>query len=265
MVLKPLTKDELGKIFDNTSLQVIKYYIQKALFAQPEILEGQKEPSIQIPKEHIEQWVVQAIGGIPVGAGNYPIDVMKENQFGADIKMLNCKVDDTGSLCASCSNESSLLQNFKDTGSELDILFDQKKYAEIAEGWKEMLFHKLSKAMGDNNLPQLYYIFILKGNTTFYICGFSIDVQAIKNVGYGKAGDTNVFLSNFIDDKHGNVKVYKSKKRLELRLYPKYLVNNDYTIPINIEYKPRIVNMRDVILNNLMIDYKNQVIGDIFS
>lgn len=265
MVLKPLTKDKLEKIFDDTSLQVIKYYIQKALFAQPEILSGQKEPSIQIPKEHIEQWVVQAIGGIPVGAGNYPIDVMKANQFGADIKMLNCKVDGTGSLCSSCSNESSLLQNFKDTGSELDMLFDQKKYVEIAEGWKGMLFHKLSKAMEDNNLPQLYYIFILKGNTTFHICGFSIDVGAIKDVGCGKTGDTNVFLSNFIDNKHGNVKIYKAKKRLELRLYPKYLVDNDYTMPINIEYKPRVVNMRDVLLNNLMIDYKNQVIGDIFS
>lgn len=264
MVLEPLTKDELCKIFDTTSVQVLKYYIQKALFSQPEILIGQKKLSIQIPKEHIEQWIVQAIGGIPVGAGNYPIDVIKEDQFGADIKMLNCKVNDKGLLCSSSSNESSLLQNFKDTGSELDILFERKNYAKITEGWKGMLFEKLSKAMTENNISQLYYIFILKGNTTFYICGFSINIGSIKNIGFGKTSNTQVSLSNFIDDKLGNVKIYKAKKRLELRLYPKYLVDSNFTIPINIEYKPRIINMRDIIKNNCLLDYKDKIVNEIF-
>lgn len=62
------------------------------MFSQPERIIGQDILPIQVPKEHLEQWVVQAIGALPVSAGNYGVDVIKEGEFGADIKMLSCKI-----------------------------------------------------------------------------------------------------------------------------------------------------------------------------
>ncbi len=29
-----------------------------------------------------------------VGAGSYPIDILKSHEWGADVKMLSCKVDE---------------------------------------------------------------------------------------------------------------------------------------------------------------------------
>ena len=47
----------------------------------------------EIPKEHIEQWFVQALNAQSVGAGSYPVDILMPNQYGADVKMLSCVID----------------------------------------------------------------------------------------------------------------------------------------------------------------------------
>lgn len=263
MVLIPLKINKLKEIFDTTSIEVIKFYIQKALFSQPEILKGQKQPSIQIPKEHIEQWVVQAIGGIPVGSGNYPIDVVK-GTFGIDVKMLSCKTNENGKLTTSCSNEASLLQNFKDTGNELDTLFEQKRYTDIVDGWKNMFENKIHKAINDNNITNIYYIFILKSKDVFHICGFMVNMEYIKFVECGKTSLNNVYMKNFIDDKIGYVNIYKAKKRLELRLYPKYIVDNLYTISIQVPYKAKELELRKIIRDNKLNEYKKDVVDNIF-
>ena len=53
-----------------------------------------------------------------------------------------------------------------------------------------------------------------------YLVCFKLDITLIQNVkslGF-KKGEKNIITSNFIDSKYGNVLLYKSKKRLELRL-----------------------------------------------
>ena len=87
MVLTPLTKKQLEEIFDDAALEVIDYFLEKTILLQPEILDGQDELPIQIPKEHIEQWFVQAIHAKPVGAGSYPVDIILGIY---SVRMLRC-------------------------------------------------------------------------------------------------------------------------------------------------------------------------------
>jgi hypothetical protein len=60
-ILRPLPKDELNSFFSKYSLKVIHYFINTSLFAQPEVYPDRESLPIQIPKEHLEQWFVQAL------------------------------------------------------------------------------------------------------------------------------------------------------------------------------------------------------------
>lgn len=252
MILTPLSFDELKVIFDPTALKVLDLCMKKTLMAQPERLVGQPQLPIQVPKEHIEQWVVQAIGAIPVGAGSYPIDIMKINAFGADIKMLSCKVNASGELSDTTSGETSLAQKFTSAGVNLDLAFANKEYDEIANDWCEILKAKLGRVKKEQGLDTIYYIFILRASSKFYLCATKVNVDIIDTMtaNVDKSTSTSVFVNNVIDDNFGNAKIYKSKKRLELRLKPKYWVDNDYVITFDFNnYMPPMVDLRDLVEN----------------
>ena len=59
--LTPIPLNELKNFFDDNSMSILKYFIKKSVFAQPEKKKLQKDLPVQIPKEHIEQWLVQAL------------------------------------------------------------------------------------------------------------------------------------------------------------------------------------------------------------
>jgi hypothetical protein len=83
-ILRPLPKEELNNFFSKHSLKVIQYFMNTSLFAQPEVYKDKENLPIQIPKEHLEQWFVQSLQVEAVGAGSYPIDILKANEWGAD-------------------------------------------------------------------------------------------------------------------------------------------------------------------------------------
>ena len=80
MYFTPLTKDRLTEIIDTKSQTIIKYYISKALFAEPEPMYDLREVSFRVPNEHIEQWIAQSIGGRRIGSGSYPIDLLNPSE-----------------------------------------------------------------------------------------------------------------------------------------------------------------------------------------
>ena len=125
-ILRPLPKEELNNFFSQYSLKVIQYFMNISLFAQPEVYKHKESLSIQIPKEHLEQWFVQALQVEAVGAGSYHIDILKPNKWGADVKMLSCKVDKNNNLTNGDSGETSLAQKFKGTGISLDDMFKNR-------------------------------------------------------------------------------------------------------------------------------------------
>jgi len=263
-VLQPLSLNELTQIFDKTAIKVIDFYIRRSLFAQPEIMPNQLPLPIHVPKEHIEQWVVQAIGASPVGAGSYPVDVIKPGEFGADVKMLSCKTTKNGELSVSESGETSLAQKFKDTGSGLDQLFSNQQYTDIVEGWTKILKNKLETVIEKDSVNNIYYLFILRADTKFYLCGLKVNVKLLDHISVLRTTKESVFLDNFIDGIYGNVKIYKAKKRLELRLRPKQWVDDQLVIPFHIPRNVLPVKMRELILTDEFNKYKENIIINIF-
>lgn len=237
-VLRPLPKTEIETFFSEHSLKVFQYFMNVSLFAQPEVTKDKDSLPIQIPKEHLEQWFVQALQVESVGAGSYPIDILKPKEWGADIKMLSCKVDKNGNLTKGDSGETSLAQKFTGTGASLDKMFDDKQYQFIISGWLGLWNNKLAEVKKEQSIEKVYYFFFLRGTKKeSYLCGFEVDTNNINTTQItqrdkGKDIKTSIFLDGVIDEKYGNSKIYKSKKRLELRLKPKKLLEDGFLIPI---------------------------------
>lgn len=252
-VINPLTKEELSMFLDDQSKEILKYFIMKSLISQPEPKIGQKQLPVQVPKEHIEQWFTQALNVKPVGAGSYPIDIYNDREkWGADIKMLNIKIDRSGNVTNGDSGEASLGQNFSDAGIALDNLFATEKFDEIKDNWVR-LYKQKYKALNKNySVEKIYYLFILRpgvqiDGADFYFCGASVDVKKLNYITVNETRTTrsSVFLNNFISDEYGNTKIYKAKKRLELRLKPKNWVDNGMTIKVSTSFIPVPIDLRD--------------------
>lgn len=252
-VINPLTKKELLGFLDEKSKKIIKYFLVKSLFSQPEPKLGQRQLPIQIPKEHIEQWFTQALDVKPVGAGSYPIDIYNERErWGADIKMLNIGLTSTGDVSNKDSGEASLGQKFEGPGIDLDQMFKDNDYEEIKDQWIRLYSAKYNSLKKKHPIEKIYYLFILRPGTQiqgadFYFSGAVLDLKRIASVKVNKTRTTSksVFLDNFIDKSFGNTKIYKAKKRLELRLSPKQWVENDMAIKITTSFVSQNVNLRE--------------------
>ena len=268
-VLKFLTKKEIEEIFDKDSKLVIDYLLKKVLFSQPELLPGEKNGNIQMTKEFLEDWVAQALNWKIIGAGNYPIDVYsKKDKVGADVKFLSSKVDDNGDFINGTSNETSLSQKFKSAGKNLDQLFKRKKKKEILEGWTKILIEKNEIPIKDYNLKYIYYFIFIRGESSINLAVAKVNKELIPNIKISKFTDTSVFISGYVDDKYGNVKIYKSKKRIELRCIPKKLEKDNLLIKWNFDenlkyQKP--IRLRDIVGNkNKFKKYISQKIKEFF-
>jgi hypothetical protein len=257
-IINPLSREELALFLDDKSRDIIKYFIIKSLFSQPESKVGQKNLPIQIPKEHIEQWFTQALNVKPVGAGSYPVDIYNENEhWGADVKMLNIKVDSSGNVKNVGSGEASLGQKFTGTGLSLDDLFLTKKYEDIKNGWINLYVEKY-KALKIKypSIKKIFYFFILRPGiqeigTDFYFTGAVLNLNKIKNISVDlqRTTKSSVYLKNFISAEFGNTKIYKAKKRLELRLSPKKWVDSGCAIRISTSFNSDRVDLRDKTIN----------------
>jgi hypothetical protein len=274
-VINPLSSKELSGFLDSKSKNVIKYFIVKCLFAQPEAKTGQSQLPIQVPKEHVEQWFVQAFDVKPVGAGSYPIDIYNEREgWGADIKMLNIKFNNAGVMTNSDSGEASLGQKFEGPGVDLDKLFKTKKFENIKDEWINLYKNKYDSLKARYSVNKIYYFFILRPGTQqhgadFFFTGAVLDLNKLKDVTVNKSRTTakSVFLDNFINSEFGNTKIYKAKKRLELRLKPKKWLDENNLIKITTSFVSQPVNLRDKVvdskylkdeiekINNIRIDF----------
>ncbi|MHC9387731.1 hypothetical protein ACYZFP_02225 [Clostridioides difficile] len=261
MFLEPLRYNELREIFDEEAEKVIQFFIKKSLISQPEAMLGQMPIPVQVPKEHIETWVVQAIGGTPTGAGSYPVDILKAGEFAADVKMMACKMTSSGELANSDSGETSLAQKFTNTGDSLDDAFKNKEYQAIVDGWKDIIFNKLDKVRRDHNINRIYYIFILRADKKFYLCATKVNVDEIYNIEASRAGDSSIFISNLINENFGNAKIYKAKKRLELRLRPKYWVECKCCMDFNLNIVIPPKNIRDLVEKGNLDEYTDYLSG----
>lgn len=250
-VLTPIPKDELLVLLDAKAQEVIRYFIKKSLFSQPEPLPEQSARAVQIPKEHIEQWFVQALDVKPIGAGSYPVDIYNEEEgWAADIKMLNAKLTDTGELSNEESGEASLGQKFEGAGVDLDSLFRTKKYKKIKDAWLGIFSEKIALVKREHSsIKDIIYLFIMRAGFNFYLVGCNVAISNIDDVSVGNTTNKSVFLDNFISERYGKAKIYKAKKRLELRLRPKNWVDDNLAVLLETNYQHNHIRLYDEVLD----------------
>ena len=109
------------------------------------------------------------------------------------------------------------MQNFANCNN-LDTLFNTNKGDDAVEIFRQKYTEKCN--FKDGNKKDIYYIiFICKKKNVFLSC-LKLNAENISNMSFSKFTKSckNILINNFIDEKNGNVKLYKSKKRLELRL-----------------------------------------------
>lgn len=249
-VLEFLKKSEILRIFDGDSLIVIEYLLRKALYSQPEILPGQKAGYIQITKEFLEQWIAQGLDWKIVGSGSYPIDVYSEtDKCGADVKFMSATILDDGCFTRDQSGETSLGQKFTGSGNELDQDFASKSHDKILDGWRHILYEKINTPIRDYGLSQIYYFIFIRGGDSINLAVAKVDVDKIHDIKVDRATGSSVFVNGFIDDEYGNVKIYKAKKRMELRCLPKNMDKDGLFIKWDFSKLVRStgVNLRDLV------------------
>lgn len=248
MVLKFLSKKEIEYFIDDDAYSVIEYLLKKVAFSQPETRDGKIFSGIQITKEFLENWIAQACDLEKIGAGSYPIDVYEPGNYGVDVKFLTAKIKKDGSYTNSYSNETSLGQNFKDGGSGLDQLFASKDYEKILKAWIKILNAKVEIPIKKFRLKKIYYYIFVRAGNKISLAIAEVNANAIKKLKTNRSTSTSVFVQDFVDDKYGNVKIYKSKKRMELRVYPKQLEEDDKIISWDFRnFYPDTISLREVV------------------
>lgn len=255
-VITFLSEDKLKQFIDEKAYLVIDYLLKKVAFSQPESNRPNKKIDIQIPKEFLEEWIAQACQLTTIGAGNYPIDNYKEGEYGIDVKFVSAKTNSSGDFFNSESNETSLAQNFKGFGKGLDQLFEAKAYEAILEGWIDILKIKLEKPLKDLNLKKFYYFIFIRGGNKIHLAIAEVNTNLFDTLKIKNATETSVFVDNYIDQEFGNVKIYKSKKRMELRIFAKKLKANNLLISWDFKnLYPSFISLREIINENQLKDH----------
>ncbi len=193
---------------DFIDIDILKEHVKKDVENNKEFFDDVKLP-YRISDSGKAEWIVKkSINNSKLIAnGNNPFDVSVDNEIFIDVAILT--------LNGSCTNEKSIIQNFKTT-FDLDQLFKECKGDIILDIFKE----KLSNKYSNNTYKNLYYILFICCRNKIYLSCFKITRDNIKNMTVNRFSDQNIsiFVNNFIDEKYGNVKIYRSKKRLELKL-----------------------------------------------
>jgi len=255
MVLEEVKLEELNKIFDENSKKVFDFLLQRTVISYPEFLPGQNNNALYLEKKQCEQWIVQSLGLKPVGEGSYPIDGI-DDKNGYDVSSLALGQTPKTKKMNSQTGEKSLGQkfddeNFGEDGENLDGLFKSKDYVKIISAWKKILKKKWSETIKDQKLENLYLINLIsyKPEDKMFIVLLKINYEKLDNISEDKRTDKSVWVKNFIDPKIGDAKIYKSKKRLELRLKPAEFLKNKSYLEFKLENKIKSLNLRETFKN----------------
>jgi len=199
-------------------------YLNKYIIPREEFYKETGRP-LYIEDEFSEWWTAKASNGTQIGKGCEATDVITSHNEGIDAM---CVV-----MNKQQSNEKSLIQNFKDSGNDLDSHFKNKNDTLAMKLFTDDLKIKLNTLKTNKNLTDLYILAFISTKTTVHVICFKYNLDRIDNVtsdGFTKKGKS-IDIGGFIDKSIGNVKLYKSKKRIELRLKQSCL-SHEYAIQL---------------------------------
>ena len=182
--------------------------------------------SYYIEDEYSEWLTKDASDGKEIGKGNSCTDVVTSSKEGIDVMCVIMKGTQT--------NEKSLIQNFKLGGSDLDSLFKNRDDISAIRLYMEDLKTKLTNGILKYDLCDLYILAYITLSKEIHVCCFKYNINLIDAVvsnGFTKKGES-IQVGGFIDERFGNVKLYKAKKRVELRLSKSCIRDNPFAIRI---------------------------------
>lgn len=225
MALEVLTPCNLPK---SVNIDILKNSIIQYMRPREEYYRDKNRAPF-IEDELSEYYTAKATNGIEIGAGNCAMDVKTEDNEGIDAM---CVI-----MNKNQSNEKSLVQNFSDSGANLDTLFKEKKDVKALNLFLNQYKNKLDDVKKIQNLTYMFILAFVSTDKEVYVVCFKINLENIKHVSSGgfvnkeKPSCVNIIVSNFINSSYGNVKLYKSKKRMELRLSP-FILKSEYAIKL---------------------------------
>jgi hypothetical protein len=186
----------------------------------------QTERDPYIEDEFSEWWTQKASSGRHIGKGSVGMDVKTSTSDGIDVM---CVI-----MNKTISNEKSLMQKFKEEGGvNLDSLFLEKKSKEALDFYINNYYKKLTDCVKSHDLVNLYILAFITTQTSASIVCFKINIDLIKKVtstGFTEA-EKSILTAGFINSDHGDVRLYKSKKRMELRL-KKACITHPYAVKL---------------------------------
>jgi len=221
-VLEPCNINEIG-----IDIQKLKKCLEIDYLTdgRKEYYESTSTKNIKLEDGFMEFITAKCMGGNHVGEGNCPVDVVKDD-IGIDVLCvcLNAK---------NLTNEKSIMQNFKECGNNLDHLFETGQYELAISEYSKRYHAKLLEAKDSKNIEKIYYLAYISTNLNVYVSVFKINVDSILDITYDNITrqQKSIKFKGFIDENYGNAKLFKSKKRLELRLN-KNILSNYNTIKI---------------------------------
>ena len=220
-VLEPVNINELGiNVLQLKECLEIDYLTQGRM----EYYKSTATQNLILEDGFMEFITSKCIDGYRVGEGNCPIDVVK-NDKGIDVLCV-C-------LNGTQTNEKSIMQNFSKCGNNLDNLFETGKYHESLNIFIKEYYKKLLQAIKTKQLSKLYYCAFISTDKNVYMSTFKINIEFLLNVKYKNITkqQKSITFKGFIDDKFGITTLFKSKKRLEIKLN-KEIINCFNTIQI---------------------------------
>jgi len=179
--------------------------------------------SLYVEDEYSEWITEKSSNGRQVGKGHFAMDV-KTNVLG-DGGLPSDGIDVFCVIMGKTeSYEKSLAQKFVKGGAALDTMFKEKKFDDAVKLFMESYITKLNDVKVLNTdgkqMAELYYLGFVSTTDKIFLVNFKINLQNIKYVStkYTTKTGQSIFLTNFIDEKYGSVKLYKAKKRIEFRM-----------------------------------------------
>lgn len=232
---------ELAPLPADIDIEKLKPMVSSYLKSRVDFYRETKR-SLYIEEEFSEWFIEKASGGEQIGKGSLAMNVQTGNNNGVDVF---CVI-----MNKSGSNEKSLIQNFAKTGKDLDTLFKEKRFLEATELFMKDYKSKLENVIALKHMGDLYYLGFVSTTSEVFLVNFKINVANISSVGVEKAtsSEKSIILKNFIPAEYGNVKLYKSKKRVELRLNNGALMNPN-VVSIYKSEKPISDGSGDIVLS----------------
>ena len=219
---------ELCKIPDSLNIEQMKELIKGYMEPRTKFYRSTNRPYMY-EDEFSEYHTAISTGGITIGGGSCGMDVKTGMSEGIDAM---CVIMNNAQ-----SNEKSLMQNFSESGEDLDHLFHEKDDTNAVDLFVKGYSNKLLKCKTEKGLNDLYILSFISTYTEVYLVCFKINIGNLKNVSSGgfinknKDKCVNIIVNNFINSTYGNMRLYKSKKRMELRLH-RAILEHHYTVKI---------------------------------